>query len=86
MTATPLVNRKLEEYRRHILEALDFYFKEDWEHCLQYFRKSGEALLKIFILAKYGENDGQQIILGNQNYRSQLKQSKQLLRRMMKIS
>ncbi len=64
MVRTPLVSKKIEEYKKHCIIALDFYYKNDYEHSLSDFRKSGEALLKIFILEKFGDSNGEKIILG----------------------
>jgi hypothetical protein len=64
MTLSSLITNKLKEYANHCIIALDFYFKSDFEHALGDFRKSGEALMKILILEKFGDSDGRDIILG----------------------
>lgn len=64
MPLTPLIQRKLDEYYQHCLVALDFLFKNDAEHALGDFRKSAEAFMKILILKKFGEGDGERMILG----------------------
>lgn len=64
MTVSTLILKKIDEYKKHCIVALDFFFKEDYEHTLGDLRKSGEAFLKICILEKYGDVDGEKIILG----------------------
>lgn len=64
MIRSQLINQKLEEYKKHCILALDFYYKNDFEHSLTDFRKSAEAFMKIPILNKYGDNNGLEIILG----------------------
>ncbi|TRW27116.1 hypothetical protein FMM05_00245 [Flavobacterium zepuense] len=64
MTITPLLSNKINEYKKHVVFALSFYYKNDYEHTLGDFRKSGEALLKIYILEKFGDLNGEEIILG----------------------
>lgn len=43
--------------------AVIFFCKNDSEHALTDFRKSGEAFLKILVLGKYENSDGHKIII-----------------------
>lgn len=67
MTLTPLLLKKLDEYKKHCIIALDFFYKYDFEHALGDFRKSGEALMKALILHHFRDVNGEKIILGELN-------------------
>jgi hypothetical protein len=64
MSLSSLITRKLQEYENHCLTALDFAEKSDPEHALGDFRKSAEAAMKILIIKKFGDQNGEQIVLG----------------------
>jgi len=64
MALSPLIQKKLEEYYRHSIKALDFFFKNDYESALGDFRKGAEAFMKILILKKYGDGNGNKVING----------------------
>lgn len=64
MALSPLISRKLQEYENHCLTALDFAQKSDAEHALGDFRKSAEAAMKILVIKKFGDHDGEQIVIG----------------------
>jgi hypothetical protein len=64
MTLNALTKQKLEQYTNHCLIALNFYYTQDHEHALINFRKSGEAFMKIIVLKKYEESDGEKIYNG----------------------
>lgn len=64
MKRISLINRKIQEYINHCIYALDFFYKNDFEHSLTDFRKSGEAFMKILIIDKFGDLNGHKIIVG----------------------
>lgn len=64
MTSTTLITKKIAEYTKHCIIALDFYYKGDFEHALGDFRKSAEALMKVLILDRFGDTNGDKIING----------------------
>lgn len=67
MVRVPFINQKIEEYIKHCILALDFYSKNDFEHALTDFRKSGEAFIKIYIINKCGDTLGYKVIVGELN-------------------
>lgn len=67
MTITPLIRSKTEEYIKHCITALNFYFENDHEHALADFRKSAEAIMKIFIFNTFGDINGLAIVNGELN-------------------
>lgn len=67
MIRSTLINQKINEYIKHCILALDFFFKDDFEHALTDFRKSGEAFMKIYIVDKCGDAHGYKVIVGELN-------------------
>ncbi|MCW4469881.1 hypothetical protein OGH69_12950 [Flavobacterium sp. MFBS3-15] len=72
MALSPLLARKSSEYKNHLLVALNFYFKKQYEHCCGDLRKAGEALMKCIIIKHFGDNEGEEIILGNWDHKNQI--------------
>lgn len=64
MNITNLISEKITQYVNHCLTALDFFYKDDYEHAATDFRKSAEAFLKILVLNQFGDTSGLQIING----------------------
>lgn len=67
MIRSALINQKINEYIKHCILALDFFLKDDYEHALTDFRKSGEAFMKIYIVDKCGDILGYKVIVGELN-------------------
>lgn len=67
MRRNQFINQKITEYVNHCILALDFYSKNDFEHALTDFRKSGEAFIKIYIVDKFGDTLGYKVIVGKSN-------------------
>lgn len=64
MPISVLIKRKIREFSEHLLDALSFYNNNDYAHALNDFRKAAEAFMKAFILKKWGDDLGHEIIIG----------------------
>lgn len=64
MAITSKIQEKLENYRIHVLMAIDYLSKENLEEAGVRFRKSGEAFLKSIIYEHLGDTLGHDVILG----------------------
>ena len=67
MTITPRIREKFENYRTHVLMAIDYFSKERWDEAAVRFRKSAEAYMKVIIYEHLGDDLGHEVILGQKN-------------------
>lgn len=64
---TARIQEKLENYRTHVLLAIDYFSKERWDEAAVRFRMSAEAYMKVIIYEHLGDTFGHEVILGRKN-------------------
>lgn len=67
MTITARIQEKLENYRTHVLMAIDYFSKERWDEAAVRFRMSAEAYMKVIIYEHLGDALGHEVILGQKS-------------------
>lgn len=67
MTITARIQEKLENYRTHVLMAIDYFSKEKYDEAAVRFRMSAEAYMKVIIYEHLGDERGHEVILGQKN-------------------
>lgn len=63
MTITAKIQEKLENYRTHVLMAIDYLSKERYDEAAVRFRMSAEAYMKVIIYEHLGDALGHDVIL-----------------------
>ncbi|WP_342332889.1 hypothetical protein [Pedobacter sp. FW305-3-2-15-E-R2A2] len=64
MSFSPLIEKKVLEFQKHLLYALPLFHENDFEHALEDFRKAVEAFMKIIIIERWGDKLGYEIVIG----------------------
>lgn len=67
MTMTAKIQEKLENYRTHVLMAIDYFSQERWDEAAVRFRKSAEAYMKMIIYEHLGDAFGHEVILAHKS-------------------
>lgn len=67
MTITEKIQAKIDNYRTHVLMAIDYFSKEKWDEAAVRFRMSAEAYMKLIIYEHLGDELGHEVILGHKN-------------------
>lgn len=67
MTLTARIQEKLENYRTHVLMAIDFLSNERLDEAAVRFRKSAEAYMKVIIYEHLGDVLGHDVILAHKS-------------------
>lgn len=65
MTITARIQEKLENYRTHVLMAIDYFSQERFYEAAVRFRMSAEAYMKVIIYEHLGDVHGHEVILGH---------------------
>lgn len=65
MTITERIQEKLENYRTHVLMAIDYFSQERWDEAAVRFRMSAEAYMKVIIYEHLGDALGHEVILAH---------------------
>ncbi len=63
MTITARIQEKLENYRTHVLMAIDYFSQEKFDEAAVRFRMSAEAYMKVLIYEHLGDAFGHEVIL-----------------------
>lgn len=67
MTITARIQEKLENYRTHVLMAIDYFSQKRWDEAAVRFRMSAEAYMKVIIYEHLGDAFGHEVILGHKS-------------------
>lgn len=67
MTITARIQEKLENYRTHVLMAIDYFSQKKWDEAAVRFRMSAEAYMKVIVYEHLGDTFGHEVILGHKS-------------------